>query len=758
MSAKRKDLTAILLLLLVTATIVFICIKPVIEHPNNYLFSHGGDAVKSYFNFAYYLKYDSGLKHDGINYPYGDHLQYINSHPFHAAVCKLIDPFFPIAPYGVAIINLLMVTAFLLAIPFLYLILRHFKLPVWYSFVVALIILFLSPQLDRVKGHFEMAYLYFIPMYWYFLLKYKEGKKRWLWTVLLVGSGIIGGFTSAYFASFYSLLLWAVLLAELWFNRKNLKGYSTQGLYLFIMAIIPLVIVRGLVGATDWVDARPTNPWGFYVFHANLFSIFLPGYNFIHQPVMAFFNASYEWEGRAYVGLPATILAIALLITSLYYLFTKKRNSTLFYTENWNVFLLGAALVLLFSMCIPFKYGFGGLLQFLGPVKQFRALGRFAWIFYYIFTVFTAYYIYHFASRLREKGWRKISSALLLIALITWAFDAYTNASRSFNGIFLKNNLLEASDAAYQKILTENNITSSDYQAIFFLPFANTTGDKLSFERGLENAFGEAMRCAYHTGLPLIQSYEPRISFENALSAVQLLADSTIKKTRLADMNNKPILLVSTPDKLNKNEQWLKDKSQTLYADERITLSKVDVKVFQESHQNWLEHATSIEPQLSGNKDIKADIPLTNVLFLDFDELNAEHRLAGAGAKFQRRKTMEVFNENFAQKGMTGSYRLSFWLFFDTRIYDMPLPKIRIKKADGNTEQILTLNNRSIHNVYQQWVCVEQTLNFEEDKTYALEITGRYITIDNLLLQPTNSNVWCKTSDGKTWLNNFALD
>ncbi len=33
----------------------------VIVNPDSYLFSTSGDAVKSYYNFSYYLKYDSGI-------------------------------------------------------------------------------------------------------------------------------------------------------------------------------------------------------------------------------------------------------------------------------------------------------------------------------------------------------------------------------------------------------------------------------------------------------------------------------------------------------------------------------------------------------------------------------------------------------------------------------------------------------------------------------------------------------------------------
>jgi len=53
----RKNWIAITLLIIVTATILVILFRPVLQYPNSYLYSTSGDAVKSYYNFAYYLKY-----------------------------------------------------------------------------------------------------------------------------------------------------------------------------------------------------------------------------------------------------------------------------------------------------------------------------------------------------------------------------------------------------------------------------------------------------------------------------------------------------------------------------------------------------------------------------------------------------------------------------------------------------------------------------------------------------------------------------
>ena len=752
----KKNLFSILLLIALTSIVIFFIFKPVILKPNNYLFSHGGDAVKSYFNFSYYLKYDSGIKFDGINYPYGEHLQYINSHPFHSAILKQVNKIIPISNYGVAILNLSMILSLIFAVPFLFLILRHYKLPIWYSFLISLIIMFLSPQLDRIKGHFEMVYLFFIPMFWYLLIQFRKNKKPWLWGILLVTSGLIGGFTSAYYATFYAIFLFSVLLAEIWNQRKELKKYLKPGLTLLFLAIIPLLVVKGVTNITDWATDRPENPYGFFAYHATPFSIFLPNSSAFRDLINPIVNIDYQWEGRAYVGLPGTLMAFSIIFAIFHYLVTKKKNISLYIDMDLNTYLVGATLVLLFSMCFPFKYGFGFLLKIFPLIKQFRALGRFSWIFYYVFTVYTAYFFYNLHIKMKAKGFVKFPILFLSFVLIFWTVDAGVNAKRSFSGIFLENDKLESNDEKQNEILNYANINVNDYQAIFFLPFANTSGDKLSFENGL-NAFAEAMSWSYHTGLPLVQSFSPRLPFNNALSCIQMLADSTIRKTRLDDMNDKPLLLVYTTENMSDSELWLKNRSKVLWTNKRVTLAELKLKTFNNSYQNWLNFAENIKPKLIGNDSIKSNTSISKIYYLNFDDKEADHVFNGNGAFFKRRKTLQVFNEDFSQKGMTGQFELSFWLFFDKRTYNMPQPQLHSYDKDGNLIQTIKLNSRETHNIYSDWVRIEQNFEIEKGLVYKLEITGKFITIDDLLLKPKGTTVFVKTQNGNEMLNNFPL-
>ena len=757
----KKNLIAILSLVAIMAIAIVLLFKPVLQSPNGYLFTQSGDAVKSYYNFSYYLKYDSGMIFDGNNYPYGDHLQYINSHHFHQGVVNILKKVFPVSNYGVAFLNLSMIFSLLIGVIFIFLILRHYKLPIWYSIIISLIILFLSPQLGRIQGHFEMVYLFFIPMFWYLLIVFRKGKKPWLWGILLVLSGLIGGFTSAYYAAFYSIFLLSVLLSDIIKNRGNLKQYIKPGISLLIMAIIPLIVVKGLVSITDTAGIRPTNPWGFFIFNSNIKSIFLPNALEFRNIIQSWFNLSYEWEGRAYVGLPPTLLALSMVYAFFHQLITKKKNISLYIDQDMNTYLLGAFFVLLFSMCIPFKIfnlKLDFLLNIIPQLRQFRCLGRFSWIFYYVFTIYTAIFFYNLYLKLKAKGFAKFPVLFLSFVILFWGIDAAANAKSSLRNFIVTNNILESNHEPYLQILSDANIQPNNYQAIFFLPFANTSGDKLFFSRGLEQAFPAAMSWSYHTGLPMVQSFEPRLPFSDALTCIQMLADSTIRKTRINDMNEKPLLLIYTNEELIGNEIWLKNNSKKLWSNDEITLASVNLNIFQSSHENWRKYATKLKTQLSGNDSIKANVPLSKIYYKGFDRFNSKNVFGGTGSIFEKKKAVVLFNEDFSKKGMNGNFELSFWMYVDSRMHNMPLPTLHVFDQEGVETESIIFNNREIHNVYGNWVRVMQTFTIKAKQTYLLEVTGPFVTIDELLIKPKNSNVYVLKENGLELINNFVLE
>ena len=754
----NKRRFALPLLILTTVIILVVIFKPALSDPNGILFSKSVDPLKSYFNFSYYLKFDEGIKHDGINYPYGDHLQYINSHPLYVTALKFVDQhIYPIANYGVGILNLSMIFSFLLGIPFLFLILRRFKLPPWYAFLSALVIGFLTPQFDRIHGHFEMVYWFFIPAFWYLLIRFREEEKTWIWGIILILSGIVGGLISAYYAAFYAIFIFGVLIADSWINRKNLSVFYKQGIVLFMIAVIPVLAVKGLVGLTDLVNDRPTNPYGFYVYHSNIPGVFFPDNYPFKDWINQYINLGFQWEGRAYIGLPASLLALTIILLAPISWFKKKKADWSFFFQHKEFvpYLISGTLILLFSMCFPFKWGFGFLLDLLPPIKQFRALGRFSWIFYYIFTIYASFIFYQVFQSLKMKNLKLVSILFLIVLFSFWGNDTYNNIQRGTKNLVNTNDKLANNSVSFLSHFSDSGIDYQQYQAIFSLPFANTNGDKLLFEDG-QTAFGEAMKYSYHTGLPLVQSFSPRLSFSQSLSTIQLLADPAIRKTRLDDMNDNPLLLVCTKEEMTVQEKWLQSQASVFWEDEYITLSTLPVSVFKTNHDNWLSNISEWRIQFEKNEPISSDMNLQSIFYNGFEGQKAENVFSGSGALYARRGEIELFNGEFPID--TGSIDLSFWLFFDTRQYDMPQPILKVWDKQDKLLSEEKLNNRQVHDIYGSWIRISTQFEAHQDYRYQLLIKGKRITADDLLIKPMGSNVLIKLSEGKELYNNFPID
>ncbi|MCK5692040.1 MAG: hypothetical protein KAI08_04300 [Bacteroidales bacterium] len=755
----KKSTMALLAVLGAGILILVVFFGKVIVHPNSYLFSTSGDAVKSYYNFSYYLKYDSGIDHNGINYPYGDHLQYINSHPIHLQLIKFLDKnIYPLADHGAGILNLGMILSLLLALPFIYLVLRKFSLPPWYAAVVSLIILFLSPQVDRLGGHFEMVYAFFIPLYWYLLIRWQEAPRKIYWSLLLLVTALAGGFTSAYFAALLAIFPMAIVLVQLWNHRRVLKQYLPEGLHLLILALLPLIIIKGYVNLTDWVDDRPDNPWGFFIFHANVFSIFLPPNSVLKEVLSPIVDLSYKWEGRAYVGLPATLLALSFLLIAILNIFSRTRPGwkTYFPNKKLNLYLAASFIVLIFSMCIPFNWGLRFLTELLPPLKQFRCLGRFSWIFYYVFTVFTATYLYYLYRLIRKKGYRLQAKTALLLILAFWGLEAMSRIQKSTSRIFNKNEILKAETLDIVAILEESGKGAHEFQGIFFLPFANTSGDKLKFERGLD-AFTEAMRCSYQTGIPIIQSFSPRLSLSQAMSSIQLLADSTIYKQRVDDMNQKPLLLVFTSQELNPQESALLSRAELLWTGNKLSLALLPVQAFNQGFDAWKELAGSLLDSLGdkGMHYIGADPE--QVIYQDFEELSSERAFTGSGSLDLKKGSLELFNQNLHECCSDEEVELSFWLYVDHRTNNMPGPVLWLWDENDKLIHKEKLNSREVHNVDGLWVRISKNLIPEPGVRYQLTVAGKYITVDDLLLKPASARILVRHENGDYLFDNYRV-
>ncbi|MFW5821071.1 MAG: hypothetical protein ACOCWA_07265, partial [Bacteroidota bacterium] len=435
----------------------------------------------------------------------------------------------------------------------------------------------------------------------------------------------------------------------------------------------------------------------------------------------------------------------------------KLRLNSLFPNRKLNIYLAASIIVLLFSMAFPFKYGFAFLKDLIPPLKQFRALGRFSWMFYYVFTVFTAYLVYIYYRYLKMKDYKILAYILIIFTIGFWSIDAGMNIKFSTRNLFNSNDLLSNSSEQYKNALKDGGVDITRYQAILFLPYANTCGDKLLFEDGMP-AFKKAMQCSYHTGLPLIQSFSPRLSFEHALSSIQMLADPAIPKRRLHDMNDKPILVLRTEDELSEQEQWLYDRAHKIMKYENISFAEVDPGFFEKTHAKWQQEARLKIKNLNLHSGVfKTDTLPDLIIYKDFDSFKNSYEVFTGGSSFYLKQGKEfiISTEEFGALP-EGKYKVTFWLYVDTRTDNMP--EAIFYKWDKEGKQLLRekWNTREEHNIYKNWVRIDEIIETGADYDISLEIKGKYVSLDELLLQPLGSNVYVENNNVHL-LNNYPV-
>ena len=91
-----------------------------------------------------------------------------------------------------------------------------------------------------------------------------------------------------------------------------------------------------------------------------------------------------NWEGYAFVGVTASLVSMFLVIR--FFILLKqngwKYNFLLTGNKELDLLFFASLIILLYSFGFPFMIGaFKPLIEYLGPLRQIRSIGRFAWVF-----------------------------------------------------------------------------------------------------------------------------------------------------------------------------------------------------------------------------------------------------------------------------------------------------------------------------------------------------------------------------------------
>jgi len=767
-------------LLILTFTFLFVFYGSILRDPNSHFFKDSGDGLKNYFTYAYYIDHNiSNSNFEGMNYPYGEHFLYTDCNPVIAISLKKLSILFPgIKEHSVGILNMLMLLSLVMTSIILFLIFHKLKINYLLSVLGALAIMMLSPQLFRFGGHYALSYSFFIPLTIYLLLRFEFKNQSYLLALLLTLSNLFFLFIHAYLGiiliSFLLLYLILKMILERLEWKQNVKAY----LQLLFSIAFPILFFLLFLSLSDTHIGRTSNAGNLIGHSANFFTLLFP---FKIHPFYPFFaglfpNTDVPWEDLSYIGLVNDLVLVFLfyfLVKTFIVSGFKGLKRTFLANKFLSICFLSSIILLLFAMDFPFAFGFDYLLDLdsIEIIKNFRANGRFAWVFYFVFGILAVFIINKLQEYLSMRNKKMLATICIISYSLLLMADGFIYNKHVANVITKSPNLFntEQLDPAYKEALSK--IEKGKYQAIIPLPFFES-GSGNFIRTTNKTIFRQTIICSYHSGVPIMGAHLTRISIPESKKLIQVFSNGFYEKEIADDIkDDRPFLIIKSNEKISKNEREYLEKSQLIYKNKDFSFYEIQKAILFEntSFEEWSKF-NSIESDLIRRKGFLVNDSSSYFFYDDFETKRNEISYRGKGAlsgSISRSSVLTTVNGN--DLDTNSRYIASIWVYNCGENFGQDLLNFRIelsmrsgKKENWKTPFISPNTSQIINDC---WSLVELPFSIKEKNAdYDLRIVRKedsdiQFTVDDLLIYKDGMKIY-RIDEGGSFLfmNNHKIN
>ncbi len=749
--------SALLALILVVSFLIYLRFPDFFITPNRVIEPYA-DGFKAYTTIEYHAKYDSTYSfYTGMQYPYEEHVIPAATQPIVSNLIRFVHRNIrPIADDTNAIVNFSLLSGILLSAIFLFLIFRKLGLPLLYAMGVSIGVTFLAPQFERLLGHYGLAHLEVIPGVLYFLMLYDE-RPNWKNSVILMAAVIVFSMIHFYYFAMQVFLISGYFFFKFLSGNKTWLRLLWMMKHYFIQVVLPLLFFLWWMSIGQVVTDRTSAPYGFLRYLAQPQGVFYSQF----QPYFAWLNVG-KWgmENRAYIGLFALFSAVFILLK--FFVGRFKRNLFTWGTKYDRYFtsIFSTALVILvFSFGVPFVWkDMTFLLDYAGPIRQFRSIGRFAWVFYYVVNIVAATsFFYFFVGHKTASKWKLL---WLIIPVLILNFEAY-NQSMAIN---LKLDPI-GSERPGHTYLDVPNINYDDFQAIISLPNFSIGSD--NFWVHPDGAVAqESQVLSIQTGLPLTAAMLTRTSLSRTIKELQFVSEPYRYPLLLNDIKDeRPFIVVTSKVGLKKMakkglyyDHLLKDAqflfSKNVNADV-LSLSLDSFKKRVDEKRDSVRQELAVKDSLFRRGDYWVTDSTAYVFYHSFDE-NGGVAYQGQGG-YQQDITLN--NEVFNKEIPLGDYYFSGWFFYQKDLFPTTVVTLQVKNKEGITISTKTKSAADIAKTFDNngWGLLFFPFSVKEkDSTLRIyfsnehpSLKGQLLSFDELLIYPQSANVYL---ENETWM------
>jgi len=695
-----------------------------------------GDGMKNYYTFIYHTVKDHSLiEFSGLNYPYGEHCVYTDCQPLLTFLFKLV-PF----THGhlVGILHFLMLFSFIITPNIIYNIFRLYKVNIFTSFLSALSITLIIPQLDRIGGHFALSYGCVIPLAIYLMTKYvlEPNRKTALQLFafnccLFLLHPYLGLGTSIF--TFIALFLNG-------FNTKEIRSLLKNLLPSLYFGIGPIVFFMLFMKFTDTHTGRPPEPSGMELGVANFQSVFVPTFGPFQSFLQKYLSdGPREWEGLSYIGIfPFFMLVLCVLAIPFCFKKIEFKRITI-------VLFFASVLLLLFSFGIHNKILEKNNIS-IAALKQFRTLGRFAWFFYFMAPILSTILLHRIISACINGKTQKI--LLICLPLLFFSFNLveghYFIKDRSSNYLKSPNVFLEKNLSVKEKELI-GELSKMNYSAILPIPYY-CTGSEIYDRDGKESAY-LSMLLSYHCAKPIFGGLLARTSIEETKNVIDLFNEYKTTHEVSALLKDQNILILKTaPEQLPNETRLLK----RLIPYKSVGETTMYIATSNDFSVDLSKDTTRLSFHLSSPQQI---FDSADIYFI----------------RTENRKPYLISNINDYEKPYvipkhkfkSGDYTISFRYHYEKETSSgLDINFILAKVLENSEDWQVMRPMRHVSGYYNGYVIFEKKVTLDSTFAYNILLQGpskKSYHISHFMLRPSEHDIKYEDENGKVFLNNYPI-
>jgi hypothetical protein len=737
----------------------------VLLHPGTTMLGTEGDAAKNYFTFLYHGLYGDGIYFGGMNYPYGEHIVFTDAQPPFAIVLAFVNDYVPVNP--LAILHLLIISGFFLGVVYTDKVICRFGVhPLWAG-IAALLLVVMSPQQFKLSGHFSLAYICVLPVIFYYNLVWLQTGRRSAVYKLLLAAWLFT-FIHLYFG--LMICLWVVLysIGYVLFVKQGWQKKLQHTRPVLAVGILPAILFQLFMAFTDTIADRPLYPYGARAHGTTINDVFTSYLSPFWLWLSGWFDVGTlngGNEGYAYIGIaPLLILVIACIYWSATSIRTGKINLRNGGGNSLTVWLFIAAGMLLFASAIIFRKCFV-CLDYASFIRQFRAIGRFSWPYYYIITVVAAVLAYRGYLLLKNRH-KWLAKTAAVGTLLLWSAEAIPYAqmvhTRTSGAGQQYEQFYSISEVEWNEFLLHKGYSKDKFRALYSLPYFHIGTEKLGLVPQVDGQLNTAFSASLQLQLPLMNVMMSRTSWQQAFAQVKVSGGPYTHKKILQSRDYRPILLIHPEKaKLNPDEQYLLTSSQFLGSlnGNNIYALHTDSLLSKESG-NRKEHKIFI----SSIQQVDSCIKDAGPWYVEhYDTGTSPEVLMGRGAaKAIDGITEIVFTAPLTPASDSQLYEFSAWMLVNDKDYKIGRFVIHLyDERDSLVSNIKVLAQESVDN-YGLWLRVSKYFEVPAScRKISVELVNviypSYLALDELMIRPADALIISKSSDTRRMVNNHVL-